>query len=68
MLLIKELVFGDLLLKLAWSVIPEEEIYLRVNKDNVASQKVMIKNGAYRAGEDEEHFFMRIRKTSPKQM
>ncbi|ADL35769.1 hypothetical protein bpr_III081 [Butyrivibrio proteoclasticus B316] len=28
----------------------------------------MIKNGAYRAGEDEEHFFMRIRKTSPKQM
>jgi predicted acetyltransferase len=57
-----------LTIKIAKEIVPEEEIYLRVNKDNVASQKVMIKNGAYRAGEDEEHFFMRIRKTSAKQM
>ncbi len=31
-------------------------------KDNIASQKVMINNGAYRAGEDEDHYFMRIAK------
>ena len=42
--------------------VPEEEIYLRVNKDNIASQKVMLKNGAYLSGEDDSHFFMRIPK------
>ena len=47
---------------IAKSMIPEEEIYLRVNKDNIASQKVMLKNGAYIAGEDETHLFMRIPK------
>lgn len=46
----------------AKEIVPEDEIYLRVNRDNIASQRVMIKNGAYKAGEDEEHFFMRIRK------
>lgn len=46
----------------AREIIPEDEIYLRVNKDNIASQRVMLKNGAYRAGEDETHFFMRIPK------
>ena len=46
----------------AKEIIPENEIYLRVNKDNIASQKVMRNNGAYLAGEDEEHFFMRIAK------
>ena len=51
-----------LTLEEAHSIVPEEEIYLRVNKDNVASLKVMIKNGAYKAGEDETHFFMRIRR------
>ena len=35
---------------------------LRVNKDNIASQKVMLNNGAYIAGEDEAHLFMRIPK------
>lgn len=47
---------------IAKDTIPEDEIYLRVNKDNIASQKVMIKNGAYIAGEDETHLFMRIAK------
>ena len=47
---------------IAKSMIPEEEIYLRVNKDNIASQKVMLKNGAYIAGADETHLFMRIPK------
>ena len=49
-------------IQIAKEIVPEEEIYLRVNKDNVASLKVMIKNGAYKAGEDEKHYFMRIRR------
>lgn len=53
----------ELTLKIAKTIVPEDEIYLRVNKDNIASQKVMIKNGAYKAGEDEGHFFMRIPKS-----
>ena len=44
------------------TALPEEEIYVRVNKDNLASQKCMLANGAYKAGEDEEHYFMRIAK------
>lgn len=52
----------ELTLAIAKTIVPEDEIYLRVNKDNTASQKVMIKNGAYKAGEDECHFFMRIPK------
>ena len=47
---------------IAKSIIPEEEIYLRVNKDNIASQKVMLNNGAYISGEDDTHLFMRIPK------
>ncbi len=46
----------------AKEIVPEDEIYLRVNKDNIASQKVMLNNGAYKAGEDDEHLFMRILK------
>ena len=52
----------ELTLKEARTIVPEDEIYLRVNKDNIASQKVMLDNGAYKAGEDEGHFFMRIAK------
>jgi predicted acetyltransferase len=51
-----------LTIDIARNIIPEEEIYLRVNKDNIASQKVMLNNGAYIAGEDEIHYFMRIPK------
>ena len=51
-----------LTIQIAKEIIPEEEIYLRVNKDNISSQKVMKKNGAYPVGEDEEHIFMRIAK------
>ena len=51
-----------LTLELAKEIVAEDEIYLRVNKDNIASQKVMLKNGARVTGEDEEHFFMRIPK------
>ena len=34
----------------------------KIKKDNLASQKCMLANGAYKAGEDEEHYFMRIPK------
>ena len=51
-----------LTLEIARSIVPEEAIYLRVNKDNIASQKVMLRNGACLSGEDEDHFFMRIPK------
>jgi predicted acetyltransferase len=51
-----------LALQIAKEIIPEEEVYLRVIKDNIASQKVMLKNGAYLAAEDEKHFYMRIPK------
>ena len=51
-----------LTLEIAKTIIPEEEIYLRVNKDNTASRKIMLNNGAYTAGEDETHYFMRIPK------
>lgn len=46
----------------AKTIVPEDEIYLRVYKDNIASQRIMKKNGAYVAGEDAEHYFLRIRK------
>ena len=51
-----------LTVEIAERIVPEEEIYLRVNKDNIASRKVMLKNGAYLTGEDETHYFMRIPK------
>lgn len=51
-----------LTLAIARRIIPEDEIYLRVNKNNIASQKVMLRNGARIAGEDDSHFFMRIPK------
>lgn len=52
----------SLTLEIAKQIIPEDEIYMRVNKNNIASQKVMLKNNAYLAGEDEEHYFMRVKK------
>ena len=51
-----------LTIEIAREIIPENEIYLRVNKDNIASQKVMLNNGARIKGEDEVHLFMRIPK------
>ena len=51
-----------LTLALAAGIVPEDEIYLRVNRDNPASRRVMEKNGARLAGGDEEHLFMRVSK------
>jgi len=51
-----------LTLEVARTIIPEEEIYLRVNRDNLASLKVMQKNGGRIVNEDDEHYFVRIKK------
>lgn len=52
----------ELTLEIARAIVPEDEIYLRLLKNNRASLRVMEKNGARCVGEDEEHFFMRIHK------
>lgn len=49
-------------LQIARSMIPEDEIYLRVNKDNPASLKVMINNGGYIEHQDEMKYYVRIKK------
>lgn len=49
-------------LKVARRIIPEDEIYLRVNEDNPASLKVMMKNEGKIVGKAEGKIFVRIRK------
>ena len=49
-----------LTLQVARDIIPENEVYLRVNKDNPASLKVMLKNGGYIKAEDEEKYYVRM--------
>ena len=49
-----------LALEEAYRIVPEEEIFLRVNQDNPASLRVMIHNGGHITGQDESHFFVRI--------
>ena len=44
----------------AHKIVPEEEIYLRVNLDNPASLHVMLNNGGRIVSQDEEHYFVRI--------
>lgn len=46
----------------AWSIIPEDEIYMSVNKDNPASLKVQLKNGAILHHEDDKEFYTRIKR------
>ena len=46
----------------AKEIVPEEEIYLRVNKNNPASLCVQLHNGGYIEGEDEDKYYVRIRK------
>ena len=41
-------------------IVPEEEIYLRVNRDNPASLRVMLKNGGRIAARDESKYYVRI--------
>ena len=44
------------------SIIPEDEFYLHVNKNNPASLKVMLNNGGRIVAENEEKYFVRIKK------
>ncbi len=46
----------------AWTIIPEDEIYMSVHKDNPASLRVQIKNGAYIHHEDDEEYYTRIKR------
>lgn len=46
----------------AWDMIREDEIYMSVHKDNPASLKVQLKNGAYIHHEDEQEFYTRIKR------
>lgn len=52
-----------LTLEIAQTIVPEEEIYLRVNKDNPASLRVMIKNGGRIHHEDKEKYYVRVKKS-----
>lgn len=49
-----------LTLEIARKIVPEEEFYLRVNKDNPASLRVMLKNGGIIHHEDEDKIYVRI--------
>ena len=50
----------EMLLEIARKIVPEEEIYLSVHKDNLASLNVQKKNGAYIHHENEAEYFTRI--------
>lgn len=50
-----------LLLQEAAAIVPEDEIYLRVNKNNPASLRIMLKNGGYLHHEDNEKYYVRIK-------
>ena len=49
-----------LTLEEASRIVPEAEIYLRVNLDNPASLHVMLHNGGRIVAQDESHYFVRI--------
>ncbi|MBQ7920706.1 MAG: GNAT family N-acetyltransferase [Lachnospiraceae bacterium] len=51
-----------LTLQIARNIVPEDEIYLRVNKDNPASLHVMLNNGGYIESENEDKYYVRIKK------
>ena len=53
-----------LALEEARKIVPEDEIYLRVDRDNPASLRVMMKNGGYLHHEDEQKYYVRIPKRS----
>ena len=49
-------------LKIAKAIVPEDEIYLRVNKNNKASLMVMLHNGGYIYKQDSGSYYVRIKK------
>ena len=51
-----------MVLDIAREIVPENEIYLRVLKNNIPSFKAITNNGAYIVDEDETHYLMRVKK------
>jgi predicted acetyltransferase len=51
-----------LALDVARKIVPEDEIFLRVLKSNIASFKVICKNDGRIAGEDDTHYLLRVKK------
>lgn len=51
-----------LVIEEARQIIPEDEIYMSVNKNNTPSLKAQLKNGAYIHHEDEGKYYTRIKK------
>ena len=51
-----------LTLELAKDIVPEDEFYLRVSRDNPASLKVMLNNGGRVVSEDTNKYYVRIPK------
>ena len=51
-----------LTLEIARTIVPEDEIYLRVNRDNHASLHVMLYNGGHIVHEDAQKNYVRIKK------
>ena len=49
-----------LTLEIAREIVPEDEFYLRVNADNPASLRVMLKNGGRIVSENAEKIYVRI--------
>ncbi len=49
-----------LALEAAREIVPEDEFYLRVNRDNPASLHVMLKNGGRIVAEDADKYYVRI--------
>ena len=54
-----------LTLEEARKIVPEDEFYLRVNRDNPASLRVMLKNGGRIVAEDAEKYYVRIPNPGP---
>ena len=48
-------------LKICKNLIKEDEVYFSVYKSNIASLKVLLKNGAYITKEYEEEYFIKIK-------
>lgn len=51
-----------MVLDIAREIVPENEIYLRVLKNNIPSFKAITNNGAYIVDEDVTHYLMRVKK------
>lgn len=56
-----------LTLEVARNIVPEDEFYLRLNRNNAASLRVMQKNGGRIVAEDDEKYYVRIKNPGKKE-